>query len=124
MSELLAQRAAEDEAATIDGFLAGGGTPAATHGGLSAGAASCATSLSSGRGEAAAALAVEGLPAVLREWLIHTEDIHILDRPGRPGERWMLGEGARCAARARHREWDAAPQLAACPYRPACRLAA
>lgn len=98
LSELVAQRALEDAAPTIDGLTVGG-TPAPTSGSLSGSAASAGTtSLGSGGGLGAAPLGADGLPVSLKDWLIPASDIHVLRRPGRPEEKWVLGDGARCGS--------------------------
>lgn len=79
----------------MDGLTAGGAS-ALTGGSLSGSATgiSGATSLSS---QQSAPLAVDALPAVLKDWIIPSADVQVLQRPGWPGEPWVLGEGARCA---------------------------
>lgn len=100
LAELVAQRALEDVAPPCEGYTVGGAS-AYTGGSLSGstGASGGTTSLSGGR-EEGGALGPDALPASLIDWLIPAEDIQILERPGRPGEDWVLGEGARCGAHA------------------------
>lgn len=40
-------------------------------------------------------LTAAALPAELRPWLVPAEDVELLHRPGKEGEDWVLGEGAR-----------------------------
>ncbi len=92
LSELVAQRALEDAVPTIDEYTVGGSLSGGTVG--SAGD----TQLSGTRAERAP-LDADALPAALQEWLIPAADIRVLERPGHYGEKWVLGEGARCGGR-------------------------
>ena len=67
---------------------------------MSGGTAVSDGSTSLGRAEGAP-LGADALPTALQSWLIPAGDIQVLERPGRPGEKWVLGEGARCAYKAR-----------------------
>lgn len=96
LAELVAQRAMEDQAPAIDDSFAVGGTSAFPSGSLSGGtAASDGNTHLSSRTEGAQ-LGPDALPQALQSWLIPADDIRVLERSGRKGEKWVLGEGARC----------------------------
>ena len=96
LAELVAHRAQEDLESPIEGLTTGGAS------GFSAGSLTGGTGASGGATSAScareegSALGADALPASLQDWLIPADDIQILERPGRPGEDWVLGEGARC----------------------------
>lgn len=97
LAELVAQRAMEDQAPAIDSFTVGC-TSALPSGSLSGGtAASDGNTQLSSRTEGAQ-LGADALPPALQSWLIPADDIQVLERPGRKGEKWVLGEGARCGS--------------------------